>query len=163
MNSTVTLHGASYPVTEAELHLPVVDDMRLIYMMVTSDSVAGGFALWEIELALLEKIDDLDGKRIHVRPNGETYDDDTLGTDIIGSDSFTDLNYWNTHGQAIPGYCYGDILVDFKRIEGRTYRVRAEMTLTESDEDPEDLSSEDYNVTGSADFVVTVDEQNPTE
>lgn len=160
MQNTITLNGKSYPTENVELHLPVVDETRLLYMAVESETEAGGFGLWEIELALLDDIDDLDCKRIHVRPDGETYDDDTLGTDIIGADMFTDLNYWSAGDD---GYCYGDILVDFKRIEGRTYHVHVECALTDSDEDPEDLSPEDFQHTGSADFIVTVDEENPTE
>ena len=160
MQGTVTLLCENYPISRTKLHLPLVDDMRMMYMMVETDTEAGGFALWEIELALLENIYDLDGKRIHVKPDGQTYDDDTLGTDIIGADNFTDLNYWSTEED---GYCYGDILVDFTRLEGRKYKVHVEISLTESDEDPEDLSPEDYNINGSADFIVTVDEENPTE
>ena len=84
----------------------------------------------------------------------------TLGTDIVGAESLTDLNYWSSSD---GGYCYGDIQVNFQRIKDRTYRVQVQMTLTESDEDPEDLSPQDYNVIGSADFIVTVDEDNPME
>ena len=104
MQNTITLNGKSYPTENVELHLPVVDETRLLYMAVESETEAGGFGLWEIELALLDNIEDMDGKRIHVRPDGETYDDDSLGTDIIGADMFTDLNYWSASDD---GYCYG--------------------------------------------------------
>ena len=156
----MTIDGVNYEINNVELHLPVDDDVRFLYMLACTDSETEGFGLWEIELALLGNIDDLDGKRIHIKPNGENYDDDTLGTDIIGADMITDLNYLNTPDAC---YSYGDIMVDFKRIEYRTYQIHIEMTLTESEEDPEDLSPEDYNITGSADFLVNVDENNPTE
>jgi len=163
MHGSVTLEDTTSAIMNAELHLPVVDEIRMMYMSVGTDPIAGGFRLREIELALLEDIDQLDGKRIHVRPNGETYDDDTLGTDIIGADILTDSNCWCTDGLDYETYSFGDILVDFHRIEGRTYRVHVEMTLTDSEEDRADLAPEDFRFTGSADFTVTVDEQDPMD
>ena len=159
MKNILKIHDIEYSIEEAELHLPLVDDILLMYIMVQCESKEGGFAIWEIELALLEKFDDLDGKRIHVKPNGETYDDDTLGTDIIGADTLTDLNYWQGPGD--KDYCYGDIKVDFERITGSTYRVRVECSLTDSDEDPVALPSEAFDVIGKAEFTVIIDQKNP--
>ena len=158
MENSLILNGKRYAVSRVELHLPPDEDIRMMYMSVETETEAGFFALWNYELALLEDINDLDGKRIHVKPNGETYDDDTLGTDIIGADNSTDVNYWSTKDTP---YCYGDILVDFRRIKDRTYRVHVEIALTDSDEDPEDLSPEDYNIAGNAEFTVEVDEKDP--
>ena len=160
MKNSMQVLGKNYDIAKTDIHLPVMDEVRMMYMSVLTASGTEGFGLCEIELALLEDIDELDGRRMHIRPNGETYDDDTLGTDIIGADMLTDLNCWHTFDGS---YSYGDILVDFKRIEGRTYRVHVEMTLTESEEEPEDLSPEDYNILATADFTVTVDEINPME
>jgi len=161
MKNVLKIHDIEYSIEKAELHLPLVDDIRIMYMMIQCGSNEGGFAIWEIELGLLEKIDDLDGKRIHVKPNGETYDDDTLGTDIIGADILTDLNYWQGPGD--EDYCYGDIKVDFERINGSTYRVRVECSLTDSDDNPDELPSEAFKIIGKAEFTVTVDEKNPME
>lgn len=160
MRDTVVLAGREYPITNVKLHLPVQGDSAMMYLRVDTDAQGGSFALWDIELACLEDIDKLDGQRIHVRPGGETYDDDTLGTDILGADSFTDMNFWYTDGD---GYSYGDILIDFKRIEGRTYRVHCEFTLTESEQDLDELLPEDFSVTATADFTVIVDQENPME
>ena len=161
MVDMIKLRGKSYPITKMDLHLPEVSDVRMMYMRVDTGADIGGFALWDIELALLNNIEELDGKRIHIMPDGETYEDDTLGTDIIGA--MTDANYWSANSMEYEDYFYGDILVDFRRIEGRIYRVHVEMTLTESEEEPEDLSPEDYNISATADFTVTVDEINPME
>jgi len=161
LQNTMTLKGSESPIVEIELHLPRVDDVHMLYLRVSSGSSLGGFALWDIELSLLDNIEDLDGRRIHVMPNSETYEDDTLGTDIIGA--MTDANYWSTcpHGQT--DYIYGDILVDFKQVEGRTYQVHIEMTLADSDDDPDELSPDEFNIIGGADFVVSIDEENPME
>ena len=161
MQNTMILQGLESPISEIELHLPRVDNVHMLYLRVSSGSTLGGFALWDIELSLLDNIEDLDGRRIHIMPDGETYEDDTLGTDIIGA--MTDANYWSTYPHGETDYVYGDILVDFKRIEGKTYQVHVEMTLADPDEDPDELSPDEFNMTGSADFVVTIDEINPME
>jgi hypothetical protein len=155
---TVTLNQQEYPVSEVELHLPLDAGVRMMYLGVVTDSEAGGFGLWDVELAMLEDIDGLDGGRIHVKPDGECYDDDTLGTDMVGAYETSDLNYWGAKGKS---YCYGEILVDFKRIEGRKYTVHFECTLTDSENDSDDLLPEDYQYKGSADFTVEVDEKDP--
>jgi len=130
----------------------------MLYLGVVTDSEAGDFGLWEVELALLRDIHDLDGHRIHVRPSGECYEDDTLGTDMIGAYNTSDLNYWAAKDRS---YVYGDVLVEFSRIQGRIYRVHFQCTLSDSDEDPQALSPEDYWARGTADFTVEVDEDNP--
>ena len=163
MENTLTLEWQTVPLKDFELHLPKVYDQRILYLMVDSNSELGGFALWEITLDLLDDIDSLDGKRIHLKHDGECYDDDTLGTDIIGSNDITDLNYWNTHyHEEYDNFAYGDILVDFKLIENEKYYVHIEMTLTDNLEDgPEYLELEDYGFRGGADFVVNIDEEDP--
>ena len=158
MDDYLKVFNDSYSITKAELHLPVIDDARMFYMGVYAKN--GGFHLWEFEVTGLEKVDDLDGKRLHVHSNGEAFDDDSLGTDIIGAFDTTDLNYVSVQDSA---YCYGEIHVDFARIDGLTYRCHVELKLTESDEDPEDLTPEDCNIECTADFTVLVDEKNPFE
>ena len=161
MNSvvnTMELNAQTYSIEEVELRLPLIDDVRLLFLSVTSATEAGGFGLWEVEVRELDGVDELDGKRIHIKPNGECYDDDTLGSDMIGACETSELNYWRAYRQS---YIYGDILVDFMHVEGRKYRVHFECTLTDSDKDPEDLTPDDYSARGSADFVVEVDEKNP--
>jgi hypothetical protein len=157
MEGIVTLQDIGYPIDSVELHLPTVDDTRMMYLSVSTETGASmSFNLWDIELALLENIDELDGKRIHLYPNGESYEDDTLGADIIGA--MTDANYWFTNGNS---YVYGEILMDFKRIRGQTYRITAAITLADSAEDPEDLSPEDFSYHAELDCLVAVDEKNP--
>lgn len=151
----LSIFGKTYPVIDAELHLPRVDEARWLYMgaYVEPDD---GLRLWDIELASLQDLDDLDGKRIHVRPNGETYDDDTMGTDIVGMYDTTDMNGWKVGNEI---YLYGDIQIDFERIEGRQFRCRFECTLTDKDEEPKNLPPEDFNIVGIADFIVVADER----
>ena len=158
MPDEVILNGVSYAISECELHFPLDAGSRMMYLGVCTDSDIGGFGLWEVEVPLLKSLDELDGQRIHVKPDGECYDDDTMGADMIGAYATSDLNYW---GGANQSWCYGEILVDFKCLEGRKYRVYFECTLTDSDDDPEDLTPADYKYRGSADFTVEVDENNP--
>ena len=119
-----------------------------------------GFGLWEVELVCVEAVDDLDGKHIHAKADGESYDDDTAGADMLGAYSTSDLNYLSLRGQT---YLFGDVLVDFKKVEGRQYQVHIELSLTDSDEEPEDLQQEAFNHHLIADFAVEVDEKNPYE
>jgi hypothetical protein len=161
MEGKVVLNGDEYPISRVVLHIPQVDDFRKMYLLLETGTEAGGFALWDIELSLLENIENLHDKQIHLKPNGETYEDDTLGTDIIGA--MTDGNYWSTNSDQYDDFVFGDILIQFQNVENQKYRIHVEMALTESDEDPEDLSPEDYNISASADFEVTIDERNPME
>ena len=160
MDNILTINNKSYRITEPELHFLATDDTWLMYLGVGLGPGKGCLGLWEIELVLLDSIDKLDGKRIHLHPDGESYDDDTLGTDIIGAYAMSDLNYLLVEGEA---YIYGEILVDFKRIQGMTYHCHIEFTLTDSDEDEEDMSPEDYNIFATADFTVTADEKDPLD
>ena len=163
MENTLTLEWQTVPLKDFELHLPKVYNQRMLYLMVDSGCELGGFALWEISLDLLDDINALDGKRIHVKHDGECFEDDTLGTDIIGADGITDLNYWNTYyHKEYDNFAFGDIQVDFKLIENNKYSVHIEMTLTDNLEDgPEDLEPEDFGFRGSADFIVDIDEDDP--
>jgi hypothetical protein len=156
----VELDGKTYAISEVELHIVLDDGTSMMYMAVAAKGKAGGFGLWEVELPQLKSIDGLDGKRIHVRPDGECYDDDTLGTDMVGAYAATDLNYWGSKNGPLV---YGDILVDFTRIEGRTFRVKIKMTLADAQDHPADLPPEAFSHSGCADFVVTLDENNPYE
>lgn len=143
-------------IKESRCSLPIIGDLRMLYLRVVGETNRA--CLWDVELPLLESLEDLDGQRIHVRPDGECYDDDTLGTDMVGAYSTSDLNFWDSTEDSL---LYGDIRVDFNQIEGRTFRVRIEMTLSDSEDDPEDLPPEAFDHVGKADFVVTVDEKNP--
>jgi hypothetical protein len=152
------LNGEELTIVNKEMHLPLRDEIRVLYLAVSTDNIAGGFRLWGIELPLLKSLDDLDRQAIHFRGDGETFDDDTLGTDIIGSDEA--INTWCTNGKDYEAFQFGEMKVDFHRLKGRQYRVTVECTLSDSDEDPQDLLPEDYWASGSAEFTVEVDEKN---
>lgn len=157
--SVLTVNNMKYAVTEAELHLPSEEGLRMMYMSVRCGPNTG-FALWEYELALLANIEDLHAKRIHVTHTGEAYADDTLGTDIVGAHLYTDANVCCVEGDV---YVYGDILVDFKRVEGRKYRCHAELALSDLDQYPADLSPEDFKFAAIADITVIADEKHLLE
>ena len=156
MKQEMVIDGRVFEIAEAELHVVVEDDSATLYLG-ASNTMHGGFGLWEVHLTEVTDLHDLDGAKLHANPNGDSYDDDTLGSDMVGSDLLTDLNYWSTGQDADEIYLYGEIEVDFKRIEGNQYHCHVSCTLTDSDEDPEDLTPEDYNISASADFDVTAD------
>lgn len=158
MTDKVFLDEKVYPIEKAELHLVPYDNSFMMYLGVSTDGEAGGFGLWEVELPLLKSIEELGSQRIHVKPDGECYDDDTLGTDMVGAYATSDLNYWGGQNES---YVYGEITVDFKRIEGWTFQIHIELTLTDSNKDTEDLPPEAFNHRGSADFIVTADDKDP--
>ena len=160
MQSMIELGGKVKAVEKAELHLPLLETQRYMYLSVDAESELGGFFLWEIPLPLLSSLDNLDGQRIHIKPNGESFDDDTLGADIIAAYHSTDMNYWHGYPDE-EDYSYGEILIDFQRIEGMKYHVCINMTLTDSEEVPADLPPEAFNVIGKAEFDVTIDQNDP--
>ena len=160
MTDRLFFDGLECEINKAELHLPMDAGGRMMYLGVSVEPERLGFGLWEVELVCVEAIDDLDGKRIHAKADGESYDDDTAGADMLGAYSTSDLNYLSYQGNT---FCYGDILVDFKKIQGRKYQIHIELALTDSDEDPEDLPPEAYNHQLTADYTVEVDEKNPYE
>ena len=157
-NGYIYIEEQQYLVSSTEMHV-VPEDEEGYTLYFTVESAAGkcGFCLWGIDLPLLESIKALDGRRLHLRHDGESYDDDDLGSDILGAYDNSDLNYW--HGET--DYGYGDIQIDFTRIEDKTYRVQIALTLTDSDEHPLELSSEDFTFRGGAVVNVTVDDKLP--
>jgi hypothetical protein len=158
MKGTLSIAGDVYAVVKAELHLPVLDYRRYMYLSVWGErgNEGAGFDLWNVELALLESFDELDGKRIHVRPDGESYEDDTLGCDIIGMDD--ERSFWQTTGRQV--YAYGDIRIHFQRLDGDQYRCHVDCTLAEVGPN-EERRTREFPITGSADFAVTADEIDP--
>lgn len=157
MWGTLTIGGKTYPVLRAELHVPVTEDGRYMHLFVRGGPRRDmeGFALYDVGLPLLKSVDDLDGQRIHVRPDRDTYEDDSLGTDII---SMTELNYWQADGR---NYAYGEIQVDFARIRERQYRCRFWCTLVGSENADHERTPGASVQVGAADFVVTADERDP--
>ena len=155
MQNLIELGGKVKAVKKACLHLPELEGRRYMYLSVDAESELGGFFLWEIPLPFLYSLDNMDSQRIHIKPNGES-----LGADIIAAYHSTDMNYW--HGSPDEeDYAYGEILIDFIRIEGNRYQVRMKMTMTDSEEDPADFPPEAFDTVVKADFVVTVDEKDP--
>lgn len=169
MIGTLVFDQSVFEITKAELHVPLNESVRMFYLHVSAGAMAS-FALWEFEISNCRNLDDLDNNKMHVHFPETVYDDDTLGTDIIGVDDSTGLNYIQVNNGR---FGYGEIQVDFKKIEGDTYRVSVFMTLGadedkfETDEELEDyenLDEEDhshYPHHAKAVFTVTVDEADP--
>lgn len=151
MLGEMTVLGRIHAITEAELHVPAVYETRLLYLCVAAEP-SGGFGIWEVDLTRLRDLDELNGKRLHIRWTGEAFEDDTLGTDNTGVDDVTDLNYLQVEGR---GYGYREVQVDFTRIQGRHYRVEAHLVLMTDGEKPAD------DFTATAEFTVDADEHDP--
>ena len=170
MENQIYFNQETIKVEEVKLHIPEDQGHYFLFLSVSWDGGNKGFGLWNIELARLKDINGLHLGRIHIQPGGETYDDDTLGSDIVRACEVTDLNYWNDYPSA---YDFGEILVDFERIEGNSYRVNLSMTLGQDEEEfkserelenYESLEIDDparYPHTAKATFTVTVDERHP--
>jgi hypothetical protein len=79
---------------------------------------------------------------------------------MTGVSSTTDLNYLKTLDDE---YGYGEIQIDFTRLGGREYRCQVRLTLTDRPEESSELSPEDFNLLGTAEFIVTADENNPDD
>lgn len=145
---------------EAELLLPLDGGTRWMYLFVSGEDPHVGFGMWDVELVLLTAdLNRLDGQRIHVRPDYATCDDDTLGTDISQMYETTDINYLRAGDEF---YSFGEIQVDFHRIDGNTYRCRFSATLT--DEEPAELREmpeSAFKDRATAEFIVTVEERRP--
>jgi hypothetical protein len=160
MRGQIVVHGQSYPILSAELHLPVIEDIRYIYLTVAGGPLGedDGFGLGDVELALLDSLDDLDGKSIHLTREGESFADDTLGTDIIGMGETSGwLCGWMVDGEC---YAYGEMRFDFERISEARYRCRVHCALREEDPNTAMPTGEDV-LEASADFTVEVDEIDP--
>ncbi|MBW7905421.1 MAG: hypothetical protein LC135_02900 [Phycisphaerae bacterium] len=110
MSGHVSVAGQSYPIVDKELHIPLRDGSRWIFLWVTI-APEGGFGFWNIELPLLGELSTLPGQRIHVRRDGSTFEDDSLGTDCVGMDTMTDLNCWKVGDQY---YDWIEMLIDFR-------------------------------------------------
>jgi len=160
MTDQVILDGVVHPIREVELHIPLEAGARVLYMGVVAEGAVGAFGLWGVELTMLQNIEDLSGQRIHLQPNGESFDDDTLGADILGAYASSDLNYWSTSSTS---FVYGEIMVDFTQVNGRVFHVHLELSLADSSDNPADLPAEAFAHRGSADFTVAIDEENPLE
>ena len=159
MIGTMNVNSESYPVLKAELHLPLIRGARYLDMLIIGPGCCS-FGLSYVELSFLDNLDDLDGKRIHIHADGESFEDDTLGTDIVGADDFTDGNLWQYPSVV---YFYGEIQIDFKKVQDRIYHCVLCCQLTANDQmEPCELPSDAF-VQGTAEFDVKVDEENPHE
>jgi len=153
----------NYEVVQAELHVPLLDETRHIFLCVNIQP-PGGFAFWYVQLPGLGRLEELSGQRIHVRCDGFSYQDDTLATDCTGAESWTDLNYWQIDGRA---YSWGEMRIDFQRVDGGRYRILVTARLSEND-----LRNVDWEnasllqhcpVEASAELSIVADERNPLE
>jgi len=155
----VVLNEEQYPTTFLELHLPEMQGSRYMFLKVFYET--GCFLIWGMELPLLESVDQLDGQRIHLKPDGSGFDDDTLGSDIFAAYNLSGANYWTDDTDEEGGcYAYGEIKIDFKMIEKCQCHLNVEMTLSENDDclDEDDMT---YPNKATADFIVEVDQKNP--
>ncbi|MBN1553682.1 MAG: hypothetical protein JXA11_02970 [Phycisphaerae bacterium] len=159
MIGTMNVNGEKYPVINAELHFPLIRGARYLDILVIGPGCCS-FGLSYVELSLLDNLDDLDGKRIHIHADGESFGDDTLGTNIIGADGFTDGNVWQ-YPKTV--YFYGEIQMDFQKVEDRIYHCKLFCQLTSDDQMEISQLPLDAFVKGTAEFDVEVDEENPHE
>ncbi len=133
MGDRIIVLGKAYPVLAAELHLPLVDGRRCLFL-----SVAGGprgqedgVTLGHVEFALLDSLDALDGKRLHLSREGESFPDDTLGGDAIGiGEDMGWSSSWTVNGDA---HVLGEIQLDFSQVRSERYRCRLVCTLRRQD------------------------------
>lgn len=149
----MTVDGVPLLIATAELHLPYSDGVRLMYLRVEGRLAGDSFdlTLGEIELPLLRAIEELDGHRIHVRFTGRTFKDDTLATDITAMLE-NDISPWTCSWEAAKS---GELLIDFKRIEGSTYRCRVDFWWRNR--------GDRSRTRCTAEFTVAVDEVNPLD
>jgi len=176
MADTLTINGVTIPVVEAELHLPLIRGTRLMYLRIKGykESRVIELTLGEIELPLLASVDGLDRQRVHVRMNGEAYDDDTLGSDIIAMLN-NDSTEWTCNMEGVGD---GELRMDFRRIEGRRYRCVMEFEWVyfeyEDDDDGNEIDCdragyeepvlcETERASGRAEFSTMIDEVNPLD
>lgn len=157
MTNTLTILGRAFPIREARLHLPIVDEERLLFLEAHGgpDGEDVVFALDEFSIPNVASIADLDGIRIHTRGDGEIFADDTSGADMYG---MSDLSCWQVGNE---GYEYWEIQIDFHKLHDWTYRCVARCVLTSGD--PDSAPPADMTVIGMADFEVQADELHPLE
>jgi hypothetical protein len=159
MIGTLKLGDAVYAVRSVEMHVPEEGETRWLYLLVAAEPDEG-FALWGLELPLLNSLEALHGQRLHVRWGGDAFDDDTLGTDIIGVESTTDLNYW--HGSQ-GSYAFAEVQVDFERVAEHRFRCCVSLLLTDPDADQEaGCVPQVPPVRATGEFTAEVDEIDPT-
>ena len=152
------VRGETFDIDTVRLYLPEDEQGRLMYLWIGT-SRDSGFAVWGALLQLADKPADLHGKRLHVRLNGYTYDDDTLGTDVIGIEDTTDLNYVRAGDEA---YAYDEIQIDFERVSENEFRCRLRGTLT-TEEDDEASDDPVGSIPWHAEFLATPKEIHPDD
>ena len=161
MSDFVEVDGRRYSVKRAELHFPLMDETRYIFLCVYLEP-KGGFAAWYIEVPLLAGLDALDGPRIHIRADGFAYPDDTLGTDCIGADNWTDMNYWSIEDAT---YNWGELQLDFRRLDEGRFRVIVSARLSDGpewdDSTAEEFPLDEFRIAARAELIVVPDEVDP--
>lgn len=156
MIGQVAVRGRAGRAIRAGVHIPADGESRWIYIEVEAEPEVW-FAFWGAELTLLEELDQLDGARIHVKMSGESYEDDTLGTDTIGMTEVSDLNYIRVGDECLG---YDDVLIDFKRVTGREYHCVVKL-LHRDQLDQSGSVDEELGTTCTAEFTATIDEKCP--
>lgn len=159
MLGTLELLGRTHPVAKAELHLPTMDDSCWLNLLVAAEPDES-FAVCGVELQLVRNMDELDGKRLHVRWPFEALADDSVGADPVGAECESDLNYWHSDD---GNYIFVEVRIDFHRLAGSEFRCEVyfrlagvDVELQESEPVPEELT---FEARGS--FTVTADEIDP--
>lgn len=160
MIGTLTVGDREYCLAEAELHMPLLGENRWMYLVVAAADGRVGFGLWDVEFTALTRLEELDGKRMHVRRDTSAYDDDTLGTDIAAMYETTDINYLSTEEGAFD---FEEIQLDFEYREPPQCRCRFRAVLTaDTKQDPNKESKEACGVIACAEFTVRLDENDPS-
>lgn len=118
----LTIGAKTVDVTRAEMSYWPTDAGMAITLEVHAED-GGGFRMPDIEFQKISSPRQLAGQRMHAFADGETYPDDTLGTDVIGMYGVSDCNYLEL---ADRQYAFGEIMMDF----GDVTSTEVEMTLT---------------------------------
>ena len=154
----VFFEDKKFEIEKTECHIVDINGYFFLFLAVRYDNEQSAFWLWEMPLENLQTIADLDGKRIHWDVDDDRLDDDTLGSDFDVACNSSGLNYWNGPDCS---RAYGEIKVDFKCIEGSTYKIEASFTLSKDEDEMEDDEEESYPCHGGAEFTVVVDDIDP--
>ncbi len=155
--------GERFALTKTELYLPAVEEGEWRYLYIGVSGPQAGFGIWGAVLQAVERVEDLDGRRLHVHFGCyETYPDDTLGSDIVSIDDTTDLNYLTIEEH---NYGFGEVQVDFERVDGHEFRCRFCLRVVREGGDslitqPESLETE-YPLEVRGEFTAIIQEQQP--
>ncbi|HPF40195.1 MAG TPA: hypothetical protein P5081_04860 [Phycisphaerae bacterium] len=126
---TFTIDGDTHDVVGASLDYENDEVGGCICIVVEAMSDCG-FGLMNIQVDSLSCEDDLDGMRLHASANGANFNDDSLGSDMTGSDSTSDLHQVVSFGS---GFGIDEAIVDFRRFSDGRFRCDATLFYVDND------------------------------